>query len=187
MSVADFQHWARTLSTADKLTLIATIATLVAVSVAIWQLRETNKTSRGQFWLMLRSVMTQYDDIHANFRPLGKWHASATQPDTVNDWARTELYMGLLEYCDKLIEDGLLDHNHFRDWYKYRVNNLLANPGVVTYKLHDNASGWREFRALCKKLGIDVPPATKSLSPFIREEGAGYAGPMPDAGRPSTP
>ena len=65
MSLADFQHWAGTLSTADKLTLIATIATLVAVLVAIWQLRESNKTARGQFWLMLRSVLTQYDDIHA--------------------------------------------------------------------------------------------------------------------------
>jgi len=182
MSLADFQHWAGRLSTADKLTLIATIATLAAVLVAIWQLRESNKTARGQFWLMLRGVITQYDDVHANFRPRGKWHASAMQPDRVNDWARTELYMGLLEYCNRLIEDGLLDQDHFRAWYEYRVDNLLSNPRVVTYKLHDNASGWREFYALCKRLSIVVPPATKGLPPFIREEGTGYAGSSPDAG-----
>jgi hypothetical protein len=113
--------------------------------------------------------MTQYDDIHANFRPLGEWHGSSTLPNKVDDWAWTELYMGLLEYCDTLIERGLLDEQHFNDWYAYRIRNLLSNPRVVTYKLHDNADGWRVFYALCKRLRIVIPPATKGLAPFIQE------------------
>ena len=172
MHLANFGTWAMTLSTADTFTLIATVATLVAVLVAIWQLRDTNKTARGQFWLMLRSVMTQYDDIHANFRPRGKWHASRTQPDTVNDWARTELYMGLLEYCNKLIENGLLDNEHFKKWYEYRIENLLSNPRVVKYKLHDNVTGWKEFYDLCERLRIEIPKPLEDLPPFIRADDA---------------
>jgi hypothetical protein len=171
MQFGDVEKWAGGFS--NTLTLITTVATFLAVLVAIWQLRDTNKTVKGQFWLMLRSVMTQYDDIHANFRPRGKWHGSSTHPDTVSDWARTELYMGLLEYCDELIADGLLDKRHFKNWYEYRIRNLLSNPRVVTYKLHDNADGWQKFYILCKRISINIPPATKGLSPFIRDDPPG--------------
>jgi hypothetical protein len=180
MDLADIENWVGALSTADKLalfgaaaTLVATLATLIAVLVAVQQLRAGNKTARGQFWLMLRSVMTQYDDIHANYRPRGRWHASLSQPDTVTDWARTELYMGLLEYCNKLMDDGLLDKTHFKDWYKYRIENLLSNPRVVTYKLREIPEGWRQFYALCEKMRIPIPPATNGLPVFIRQDHPG--------------
>jgi hypothetical protein len=81
------------------------------VLVAIWQLRDANKTAVGQFWLTLRGVMTEYDDIHANFRPRGRWHGSTTLPNQVNDWTRTELYMGLLEYCNTLMAQVCLTEN----------------------------------------------------------------------------
>jgi len=137
MQLADVEKWAGRVGPSDTpLTLIATVATFLAVLVAIWQLRDTKKIAQAQFWLMLRGVMTQYDDIHANFRPRGKWHGSSTQPDTVNDWARTELYMGLLEYCDELLADGLLHQANFKTLHAYRTRNLLSNPRVVTYKLH---------------------------------------------------
>ena len=171
MHATDFKNWVMTLNTTDKLTLIATVATLIAVLIAIWQLRDTNKTTKGQCWLMLRGVMTQYDDIHANFRPRGKWHASKMQPATVNDWARTELYMGLIEYCNWLIGEGLLDSEHFKKWYEYRIKNLLLNPRVVKYKLHDNAAGWTEFYDLCeRRLAIKIPKPIEGLPPFIRAD-----------------
>ena len=78
--------------------------------------------------------------------------------------------MGLLEYCNTLMDQGLLDRKHFRDWYAYRIRNLLSNPRVITYKLHDNADGWKEFHTLCKRLRIKIPEPTKGLAPFISED-----------------
>jgi hypothetical protein len=167
MSLTDIESW---WGTTDKLTLFGTAATFAAVLVAIWQLRDANKTAVGQFWLTLRGVITEYDDIHANFRPRGRWHGSTTLPNQVNDWARTELYMGLLEYCNTLMDQDLLDRKHFRDWYAYRIRNLLSNPRVITYKLHDNAEGWKEFHALCKRLRIKIPEPAMGLAPFISED-----------------
>src|SRR5580700_1462030 len=54
MQHADIEEWAGRFSTTDTLTLIATVATFLTVLVAIWQLRDTNKTAEAQFWLMLR-------------------------------------------------------------------------------------------------------------------------------------
>jgi hypothetical protein len=185
--MVDAGNWLGTLATTNTLTLVTTAATLLAVLIAIWQLRiairqlkDANKTTKGQFWLMLRDVMSQYDDIHSNFRPGGKWHASSTQPDTISDWARTELYMGLLEYCNEMIKSGLLDKGHFEDWYRYRVANILSNPRVVTYKLHKNASGWKKFRDLCEILKVTIPPATENLPPFSRDDHSENIPPVAD-------
>ncbi|MGJ0506603.1 MAG: hypothetical protein ACR652_05595 [Methylocystis sp.] len=171
--MADAGSWLGTLATTNTLTLIITAATLLAVLVAIWQLRiaiwhlkDTNKTTRGQFWLMLRELMSQYDDIQSNFLPGGKWHGSSTQPDTTSDWGRTESYMGLFEYCNEMIKDGLLDEGRFRDWYKHRVEAILSNPRIVTYELHKNANDWKNFMDLCERLKIKIPPGADNLSPF---------------------
>jgi hypothetical protein len=183
MDFADAEKWVAdagtlliTLVTTNALTFI----TLLTVLIAIWQLMDTNKIARGQFWLMLRDVMSQYDDIHSNFRPGGKWHASSTQPDTIGEWARTELYMGLLEYCNELIKGRLLDKGHFEDWYKYRIDNLLSNPRVVTYKLQKNASGWKKFWDLCERLKVTIPPATETLPPFSRDDHSENIPPVAD-------
>jgi hypothetical protein len=174
--MAEAGSWLGTLATTNTLTLIATVATLLVVLIVIWQLRkviwqlkDTNKNTRGQLWLMLRDLMSQYDDIHLNFLPGGKWHGSSTQPDTTSEWGRTQSYMGLFEYCDEMIKDGLLDEGRFGDWYKHRIEAILTNPRIVTYELQKRANDWKKFTELCKTLKIKIPPGTDNLPSYSRD------------------
>ena len=118
--------------------------------------------------MALREMMMQYDDIHTNFRPGGKWSQSMSEPDTLDDWARVESYLGLLEFCNRLMREDLVSESDFKDGYSYRIINLLSNPRIVGFKLRDNARAWQELLALCKKMGIQIPTVTGNLPPFIR-------------------
>jgi hypothetical protein len=63
---------------------------------------------------MVRGVLANYDDVHANLRPKGIWAPrkgemySPRGPKKAAEWARVELYMGMFEYCETLIRRGLL-------------------------------------------------------------------------------
>jgi hypothetical protein len=72
--------------------------------------KRSTEIARGQFMIMTRGVLTNYDDIHANFRPGGLWDWSKTRkgPETATEWARTELYMGTFEFCETMLEVGYL-------------------------------------------------------------------------------
>jgi hypothetical protein len=111
--------------------------------------------------------MANYDDVHANLRPRGKWHASLEEPHIVEEWAKVETYMGLFEYCKELIDAGLLRKDEFKRWYLYRLSNLLANPRIVTFKLHQLRDEWKDLIALCQTMDEVIPPPTKDLPPFI--------------------
>jgi hypothetical protein len=191
MDLADVGNWLPDLTPGDRIALSGAVLTLIAVLIAMWQLRDSHKTAmeqmhanneaasrqmkasnqyaRGQNWLLFRNTITHYDDIHANFRPRGAWYESRTKPDTVEEWARVELYMGLFEFQDELMDNEMLDPVQVRDWYYYRIENILQNPRVVKYKLRDNAEGWRRFLKLCDRLGLKLPEQTGQLPPFIRD------------------
>jgi hypothetical protein len=166
------------LTVGDEIALIAAVLTGIAVTVALWQLRDSHKAAavqmaqsnqyaKGQNWLLLRSVLTHYDDVHAKLRPSGDWYESSMKPDTTEDWARTELYMGVFEFAKELTDTGMLDREHLRDWYRYRIKNLLANPRIVQYKLIDHADGWRRFLGLCEDLKLQLPRPV-AVGPFLR-------------------
>ena len=60
--------------------------------------KRSTEIARGQFLILTRGVLTNYDDIHENFRPGCLWDWSKTRkgPETAADRARTELYMAHL-------------------------------------------------------------------------------------------
>jgi hypothetical protein len=163
----------------DFVTAIGTLLALIAIVVALLQLRDAHQTAASQMetsnqyaiaqnWIALRSILTVYDDIHANLRPSGSWHKSKEKPDTVQDWARTELYMGTFEFMEDLVEQNMLDLHHIVHWYKYRVENILLNPRIVKYNLIDNPSGWVRFVRLCQRLDLETPREQPGLAPYIR-------------------
>jgi hypothetical protein len=192
MDLADVGNWLPHLSPGDWIALGGAVLTLIAVLIALRQLRDSHKIAmeqmranneaaskqmkasnqyaRGQNWLLFRNTITHYDDIHANFRPQGAWCESRTKPDTVEEWARVELYMGLFEFLEVLMAKEMLIPVQVKDWYYYRIENILQNPRVVKYKLRDNAGGWLYFLKLRDRLCLKLPDETGELAPFIRED-----------------
>jgi len=153
--------------------IITTIGVVagVAVLVATWlTIRDARRTAKAQFWTMLRGVFAWYDDIHCNFRPKGDWHGSSDLPKTAQDMGRTELYLGLFEYCDKLLEEQLLDSRDFKRWYWYRLTNVVANRWVIEQKLVAHRKDWRAFINLCYRLGVEMPSDVPRLTADERSE-----------------
>jgi hypothetical protein len=128
-----------------------------ALRLATDEAKTSAAVSRAQFWIMIRGVMANYDDIHAKFRPGGAWSTDDHGPDSADEWARTELYMGLFEYCEQILEQRLLDEREFRDFYEYRLGNIVANKKVVVEKLEYNCVSWKKFRRLCERFNIEIP------------------------------
>jgi hypothetical protein len=147
-------------------TIIGVLAGWIALFFGLWtliyarktildaqqQARENAKMSKAQFWILLRGVFAWYDDVHANFRPGGPWYMSDKLPSAPADFARAELYMGLFEYCDLLLEEGLIDERDFEKAYAYRLANILMNDWVVTQKLKNIRDGWLAFVNICHRL-----------------------------------
>lgn len=161
-------------------TLIVTVcAVLVGVGALFYawktveeakkQARENAEYTKAQYWILLRGVFTNYDDLHAKFRPEGAWHNSSVLSEDVEDVARTELYMGLFEYCDKLLEKKLLDERDFPESYRYRLENILTNGWVREVKLSANRDGWRAFINLCYRIGVPIT-GVPGLSPEERSK-----------------
>jgi hypothetical protein len=147
------------------ITAIGVVVGLATLFAGWLTLRDSAKTGKAAFWIMLRNLFAWYDDIHVNFRPGGKWDRSEAAPESVSEMARIELYMGVFEYCDVLLEGKLLDEQTFKDSYAYRLSNLLTNKWVVDEKLIARRESWLAFINLCYRLevpGIEVPPLTAS-------------------------
>jgi len=151
------------------ITTVGVVVGLAALFAAWLTIRDNTKTAKAQFWIMLRGVFAWYDDIHANFRPGGKWSDPNTGPETALDMGRTELYMGLFEYCDTLLEQGLIDEHTFARSYKYRLQNLVSNQWVIVEKLRERREGWRAFINLCCRLHAQ-PPDVPELTVGERSE-----------------
>jgi hypothetical protein len=163
------------MSLTDKLTLWTLIVTaigvffaLVGIAVAVWTLNESAKVAKRQFFVTVRSLLANYDDIHAKVRPHGDWaiENEITGPARAEEWARLELYMGTFEYCETLIRNGYLDEEEFCKAYGYRLGNIVANRIIVEEKLIKLGAYWEDFCKLCRRCGIQpVIPEACSAKP----------------------
>jgi flagellar basal body-associated protein FliL len=52
-------------------TVIGLVLALVGIAVAIRTLKESAKVAKRQFFVTVRALLANYDDIHANLRPGG--------------------------------------------------------------------------------------------------------------------
>jgi hypothetical protein len=129
--------------------------------------KRSTEIARGQFLILTRGVLANYDDIHANFRPGGLWDWSKTGkgPETAAEWARTELYMGTFEFCETMLDAGYLDPLEASASYRYRIQNIVSNPIVVRQKLELRRPGWTKFIKLCDRLGVRIEPSDIKLGP----------------------
>lgn len=149
--------------TSFSLSDLANIATVTGAAVAVcaliyaaYQVRQSTKISRGQFWIELEKLFNIHDEIHYKLRPGGDWNKDGNGPKTLEEWAKIEDYMGLFEHCETMIENKLIDLETFKDLYSYRIKNLLGNAIIVKAKLVEEKDYWKRFSKLLLRLNISI-------------------------------
>jgi hypothetical protein len=146
---------------------IKTWAEIVGVGVAALSLavtaRETRmntRVSRATFWLDLRKMFAEHNEVHLKLRGGGEWAQPGAGPEAPEDWAKVEAYMGLFEHCNRMLAQGLIDWNTFVRIYAYRLRNIARNERIADVKLRRYRADWTEFLELLERLGERVPPKT---------------------------
>jgi hypothetical protein len=139
---------------------LADIATVIGLPIAVivlfltWRnVRGTERIAEAQLWLDFRRQLAEYHDVHTALAPGGGWHEDSGYPATQADLRRLEAYMGLLEHCKIMLDNGLLARSTFRSVYQYRLINLAANPFICEEKLAI-PGGWPHLISLLKEAGI---------------------------------
>lgn len=138
----------------DIVTVIGVVIAATSLVFTAINTRSTLKTNRARFWLDLRDRFAKHDEVHRLLRPGGDW-SSGQGPETAEDWARVEAYLGLFEHCEIMLDQGLIDEPTFREIYAYRLKNIAAN-NQIGKKLQRFASGWVRLFALMKRMEIEV-------------------------------
>jgi hypothetical protein len=149
-TLVDLSDWA------DAATIAAAIAAVGALFYAAQQIRQNTAVSRGQFWLQLEQMFSSHDEVHLKLRPGGAWAKESGHPQTPEEWAKLEDYMGLFEHCEIMLDAGLIDEQTFIDIFGYRLRNIVANPHIVEEKLIKRREGWTRFHSLLTRMKIEV-------------------------------
>lgn len=142
----------------------ANLATILGVIIAVgallytaYQVRINTLTNRANFWLELEKMFQVHDSIHLKLRPSGEWSDGITGPNSAQEWAALEDYMGLFEHCEIMMKSKLIDTKTFVDIFSYRLRNIVSNRTIVDTKLKQEKSSWRHFLELLKRMEIDLP------------------------------
>lgn len=102
----------RELSRDDWINVSATVITAIAAIVALWfSLKSLKRIEQGLYadvLLRLDQEMQKYREIHANFRPGGRWTDDHRGPETSDDWINVDAYMGLFERINFFIDQDLI-------------------------------------------------------------------------------
>jgi hypothetical protein len=151
ISSLDFADWANVATIAG-----IPIAALVLIYTAYQVYLNTN-ISRGQFWLELEKMFSIHDEVHIKLRPGGEWAIKDSGPETVQDWAKVEDYMGLFEHCELMLRRRLIDWETFKLIFSYRIYNIVSNKIIVDAKLRRERKSWQAFIRLLDRLKIEIP------------------------------
>jgi len=161
------------MSLTDVLTAVGAMLTGVGLIYTGIQVKLSRKTTRSQFLLQLYQLMEQHNEVHARLTGLG-WPDGRQGPDTVQEWLQVGRLLGVFEYIQILVQDGLLDLDTVDELYSYRLFHVWKNEairqrhfaddrrwkGVV--KLLNELQDRRIFRLLSKEYGApsDVPTSS---------------------------
>ncbi len=118
------------------------------------QLKSQSKESQARFWLDLNSEFRNYDSAYTALRPRGIW--STKGPDSNDDWANIDQYLGLFEHCEMLISKKLISKDFFERSYKVPLQNAIQNR-YIWLKLEEEKEYWEDLGKLCSRLSIHNP------------------------------
>ena len=134
------------------------VATAIGVAIAAGSLVSaalnlmvTVRTNRAKFWLELRTAFAKHDEVHGKLRPGGEWDDNAG-PNSTEDFAKIEAYMGLFEHCEIMMSQKLIDAKTFHEIYEYRLKNLMANDWVRIEKIEERGRYWVNFISLLARM-----------------------------------
>jgi len=142
---------------ADWAAVVGVPLALIALLYTTLQLRNRVRVDRATFQLELERMIQTHDTVHTKLRPGGEWSSQDSGPDTKEEWAKVEEYMGFFEHSELLIRAGVLQEEVFEVIFGYRLDNILHNRLIVIEKLIGRRRKyWELFIALCRRLGRDV-------------------------------
>ena len=137
----------------DVVTQVGLLLTFIGLVYTAEQIRRGRKVAQGEFLLRLDELFQSHNDVHEKLRPGGEWAKENAGPSTPDEWVKVELYMGLFERVQILIEDGIIRRKIFERLYGYRVGNIVKNQRIKVEKLEKRSEGWKDFIALAHSLG----------------------------------
>jgi len=119
----------------------------------------------GGFIATLHGLLANYDDVHVKSRHGGEWTQEDSTGkikgrDNAEEWASVELYMGLFEFCERLLKQRLMNYADFEQNLRYRLANIVANPVIVNSILESSRGAyWGDFVKLCDRSGVKIVTA----------------------------
>jgi len=155
------QEWA------DLGTVIGIPVAAIALFFNAKQTRNAALSARAGIWLELEKMFTVYDSVHRRLLPGGDWANGDPEagPESVDEWASVDDYMGLFEHCEIMIQNHLLDWHTFDRIYSYRLSNIIDNEMIVRAKLIDEAPYWKDFQSLLRRWRRNSSPG-HSINPL---------------------
>ncbi len=117
------------MSPSDYLTGAGLLLTGIGLIYGARQMQLARKVARAQFLLQLDQMLLQHQDVHARLSGLG-WPNGKSEPETPEEWIAVDIYMGLFERIQVLIEDSIVDFDTFDRLYGYRVFLIVNNPVI---------------------------------------------------------
>jgi hypothetical protein len=145
LSQADWAQW---------ITAVGLLLAWGGLVAALWQLKQTRNIALGEFLLHIDEMMLQHEEVHLNLRPGGPWTQEGSGPESAEEWAAVDAYMGLFERVYILSEENMVDLDIISRLYGYRIRNIVANERIRQAKLVDEADLWRDFADLCERVDV---------------------------------
>lgn len=142
--------------------IVSVVAYLSGVAgfwVAFREFRTNGQTNTASFWLNLRSMFGEHEDVHRSLQTDKTWR---DVDRVVSDAEAIAIvaYMGMFELVYKMLRRRLIDWETFKDIFAYRVLLIMNSPVIVKATLVDNGRWWETFRELAEDLGHKVPERT---------------------------
>lgn len=126
------------MSPTDILTAIGTMLTGIGLIYTGIQVKLSRKTARSQFLIQLYQLMEQHNEVHARLTGMG-WPDGRKGPETIEEWIKVGRVLGIFEYIQILVEDGIIELDTVDELYSYRLFHLVNNE--IIWKRHFAAGG----------------------------------------------
>jgi hypothetical protein len=134
------------------------------------------RVAESEFFLHIEELLASHSDVHVRLRTGGAWALSGLGPESSDEWARVEAYMGLFERMNRLIEAHDLSVDYIARFYGYRINNIWANDAIRHQKLEVETAAWQDFVDLSRRVAEAIPRRFPTLEHYLaRPETDGYA------------
>lgn len=136
---------------------------IISILLTFLQLRKNDRVAKASFWLELRKMFDQYDNVHKSLQCDERWRTSNGADPSKEYITEIVRYMGLFEHCYNLLKDGLIDLDVFKSIYSYRLYVIMNTPKLVEATLVNNGRYWEDFRSLLILVGYTDLPERRDI------------------------